>query len=131
MKIQNHPSSLAAKQIDQLRGCAAKLKNNLLASPRLSFGIMMLMMICSAVICFTVNRYPEAKSADYFANLKLSMPSEAKGNADALMEIISMQAELKTFLDKKTPSEQDSLRMEMLLSRIEELNQKLKEHEKN
>ena len=131
MKIQNHALPLGRRLLDRMRSCKAKFKNSLLAYPRISLGIMLLMMICSAVICFTVNRHREEKSGAYFANLKLSMPIEAKLNADALMEIISLQAELKTFLDKKIPSLQDSLRMEGLLTRIVELNQKLKDHEKN
>jgi len=131
MKTQNPTLSLTAKLLDRLRSYAAKFKNSLLSSPRLSLGIMLIMMVSSAVFCFTVNRHPRAKSENYYANLNLSMPSEAKVNADALMEIISLQAELKTFLDKKIPSVQDSLRMEGLLGRIWVLNQKLKEHEKN
>ncbi|MFC3560173.1 hypothetical protein [Pedobacter jamesrossensis] len=131
MKSQNHASPLWHRLLEGTRSCKAKFKNNLLGYPRLSLGIMMLMMICSGLVCFTVNRHGEEKSGEYFTNLKFSMPDDAKGNADALMEIISLQAELKTFLDKKIPSLEDSLRMERLLNRIGALNQKLKDHEKN
>lgn len=92
---------------------------------------MATLLVCSAVLCFTLNRYPKPKSVFSYQALSSAVPDGAGLNSASLIEIFSLQSELRSFLDKKLPSKTDSLRMEQLLLRIQQLNQSLKNHEKH
>ncbi|RZJ90910.1 hypothetical protein [Pedobacter sp. Leaf250] len=85
---------------------------------------MVLLMGISAALSFTLMRADKpytslsAKVAQYPGMLPQTSPN-------LLLEVITLQAELKSFADKGEPNPTDSLRMEEILKRIQQLNQKL------
>lgn len=108
----------------------AAFKLKLERYPKLSVFLMLLLISLSALITFTTLRItPEGKSANSFQGYAPA-PSMPAGAVN-LLEVFSLQAELKSFIDKKTPSRQDSIKMEELIKRIDQLNQKIKRNEKD
>ncbi|WP_231461742.1 hypothetical protein [Pedobacter sp. Leaf132] len=130
MKIQNH--SMPKHRLGEL---CLKLKTSILQffihSRTLSLSIMGAALLASAILCFTVNRYPKSSAENLYQNFSSGLPKGAISNSAALVEILSLQAELKTFLDKKQPTKSDSLRMEHIFFRIQQLNKSLKNDEKH
>ena len=130
MKIQQHswPSG-------RLESLGKKLKRSIIRffidSPKASLAVMGVLLVISAILCFTINRYPKPASMFALERISSGLPQGPGAYSTALIEILSLQSELKTFLDKKTPSKNDSIRMEQLLLRIQALNQTLKNHEKH
>lgn len=131
MKNQNQPILLQRTLLKGFPSYKSKFKSVLLCYPRLCLALMVFMMIGSAVLCFLVKKEAAVQQGSLYPDLKQSMPAGPQLKTDALLEIFVLQAELKTFLDKKVPDSADSIRMENLLSRIEKLNEKLKENGKN
>lgn len=130
MKIQNY--SLPWRRLGSLR---QKLKRSIIHfiihSRKASLAIMGILLVVSAVFCFTINRYPKPKSRFALLPLDSGLPEAPGTPSAALIEILSLQGELKTFLDEKIPSKNDSIRMEQIIIRIQALNQSLKNHEKH
>lgn len=131
MKIRNHSLPLYQILSTSLQFINSKFKDRLVHYPLLSVVLMVLIMCVSAIFCFSFRRQPEEKSKLSYQIMKSSTPDGAGVNAASLLEIIALQSELKTFLDSNTPTKQDSIRMEHILLRIQQLNQKLKNNEKN
>jgi len=104
----------------------AEVKSRSESHPRLFFFAMLLAMGISALMAFTMLRQPPAPHKSLADQLPITSGVRMPGNAAALMEIMALQSELKTFLDKPTPDTADSLRMEEILYRIQQLNSKLK-----
>ncbi len=85
---------------------------------------MVLLMAFSALIAFT-NR-GAAKPVTAFTSSLADYPlGPLESSPAALLEVLSLQAELKSFSAKSPPSSVDSVRMEQILLRIQELNRKL------
>ena len=130
MKIQNH--SLPRQRLEDLR---QKLKRSIIHffvhSRKASLAIMGIVLVVSAVFCFTINRYPKPKSMFALPALGSGFPEVPSTPSAALIEILSLQGELRTFLDEKIPSKNDSIRMEQIIIRIQALNKSLKNHEKH
>lgn len=101
------------------------LKSHSESHPKVFFSAMVLTMAFSALVSFTELRQPP--SAKGMINIAETAPGlKLPAGPAALLEVVALQAELKTFLDKKTPDAQDSSRMEEILERIQQLHSKLK-----
>ena len=94
--------------------------------PRSCFLAMLLSMATSAALSFTVFRKtPSPQNPSIERNQMPGFPSTGI-NASALMEVMALQAELKGFIEKKVPDQADSIKMEGIIKRIQQLNQSLK-----
>ncbi|RYX78256.1 hypothetical protein EON76_06515 [bacterium] len=102
------------------------IKSRSESHPRFFFFAMLLAMGISALMAFTMLRQPPAPGNTLSDHLPIGSGVQMPGNATALLEVMALQSELKTFLDKPTPDIADSLRMEEILHRIQQLNSKLK-----
>jgi len=94
--------------------------------PGILLGVMILLIIISAVINF-IFLHPSAQKPTPIALFHKSLTQPLPQQSGALMEILDLQAELSGFIDKKIPSQQDSIQMEQIIKRITQLNQKLRE----
>ena len=83
---------------------------------------MIILMVLSAALSFTIMR-AGAPSTSLSAKIAQYPGSTPKISPDALLEVLVLQSELKTFADKGEPGPLDSLRMEQILKRIQQLNQ--------
>lgn len=102
----------------------AYLKSRSESHPKFFFAVMVLAMAFSALLSFTVLRQPTL-SKPMLTTLHTAPGLKLPAGPAALIEVMALQAELKTFLDKKIPDAQDSSRMEEILDRIQQLNSKL------
>jgi len=90
--------------------------------PRSIVTGMILLMVLSAALSFTLMRAGEP-STSFSAKIAQYPGTPPKISPSALLEVLALQSELKSFADKDEPGPLDSLRMEQILKRIQQLNQ--------
>jgi len=101
--------------------------------PRAVFFLMLALLGCSGLLCFTLLRAPVEK-----AQPTAGVPTQATGQvsgayraAAQLSQVLSMQAELKGMLGKKFLDQADSLRIHQMMEKIKSLQINNYRHEKN
>jgi hypothetical protein len=124
MKANNKPAKFGGGLTMRYRLIGELIKSRTQQYPGGFIAAMVLLMAFSALMSFTKLRADRPVKA-FAASLANYPGGPAQDSPAALMEVLSLQSELKSFSDKSPPSPIDSVRMEQILLRIQELNRKL------
>ncbi|KQM69209.1 hypothetical protein ASE74_04135 [Pedobacter sp. Leaf216] len=101
--------------------------------PATVYFLMLALLGCSGLLCFTLLRSPAEKGQSIagFPGQATQQVSGVYQAAGQLSQVLSMQAELKGMLGKKSLDHTDSLRIHQMIEKIKSLQIKNYRHEKN
>lgn len=103
-------------------------------NPRRVFLLMVSLLACSAILCFTLFRTEPKMAGTRQQGLKEKAGAGILGlsqSAGNLMQVLQMQAELNGLLSTKQLNSGDSLKIAAMLQRIRQLQNNITNHEKN
>lgn len=120
-------SELRKELTPYLRGTGEKIRQVLCMHPRFFFSSMVILMISSIVLAFTVLRNQQKKTVAAPSNISGAGIGQLARKAAALQQLWRLQGEIDALLKKQKPDHADSLMIGSALSKMDSLRKAVHE----
>lgn len=120
-------SELRKELSPYLYGTGEKIKQLLCRHPRFFFSFMIILMICSGVLAFTVLRNNEKKIVVAPGTISRTGMGQLARQAAALQQLWRLQSEIDALLKKQKPDHADSLMIGSALAQMDSLRKAVHE----